>query len=110
MKTIPHKNTLKWGMLVVIMMSPAVALADLQLALKKQCMNCHQMESKRVGPPFKAIAQRYAGIAAAMEPVLARKIRTGGKGAWGEVGMPAMSQVSEAEAKQLAQWILQGRP
>ncbi len=109
MKIIQYKNTLKWGVAVAIMISPAAALAEPPLALKKQCMNCHQMESKRVGPPFKAIAQRYAPVAAAMAPVLARKIRSGGKGAWGEVGMPAMSQVSEAEAQQLAQWILQLR-
>jgi cytochrome c len=44
-----------------------------------------------------------------MAPVLARKIRSGGKGTWGQVGMPAMSQVSEAEALQLANWILQLR-
>jgi cytochrome c len=72
-------------------------------------MSCHQIEARRVGPPFKAIAQRYSANATAMAPVLARKIRSGGKGTWGQVGMPAMSQVSEAEALQLANWILQLR-
>ena len=30
----------------------------------------------------------------------------GGSGVWGAVPMPANPQVSEAEAKQLVQWIL----
>ena len=109
MKTHKHKNTLKLGLMAVLTLAPALGLANQQLALKRQCMNCHQIDSKRVGPPFKAIAERYAASAVAMTPVLARKIRSGGKGAWGQVGMPAMSQVSETEALQLANWILQLR-
>lgn len=107
MNTHKRKNTLKLGLAAVLAVVPTLVLADQQLALKRQCMNCHQIDSKRVGPPFKAIAERYASSAVAMAPVLARKIRSGGKGTWGQVGMPAMSQVSETEALQLAQWILQ---
>jgi cytochrome c len=109
MKTHKRKNTLKLGLAAVLAVVPTLVLADQPLALKRQCMNCHQIEARRVGPPFKAIAQRYSTNAGAMAPVLARKIRSGGKGAWGQVGMPAMSQVSETEALQLANWILQLR-
>ena len=107
MKAHKHKNTLKLSLVAVLTLAPALGQADQQLALKRQCMNCHQIEAKRIGPPFKAIAQRYSSHASAMKPVLARKIRSGGKGAWGEVGMPAMSQVTESEAMQLAHWILE---
>jgi cytochrome c len=107
MKAHKRKNTLKLSLVAVLIFVPALGMADQRLALKRQCMNCHQIDAKRVGPPFKAIAQRYSGRASTMAPVLAHKIRSGGKGAWGEVGMPAMSQVTEPEAMQLARWILQ---
>jgi cytochrome c len=109
MKAHNRKNTLKLGLVTALVLAPTLGFADQQLALKRQCMSCHQIEARRVGPPFKAIAQRYSANATAMAPVLARKIRSGGKGTWGQVGMPAMSQVSEAEALQLANWILQLR-
>jgi cytochrome c len=71
--------------------SPAMANAD--LAQKKNCMACH------------AIAAKYAGQKDATDN-LAAKIVKGGAGAWGQVPMPANPQVSEAEAKQLAAWVL----
>jgi cytochrome c len=107
-KTYNRKNTLKPSLMTVVLaLVPVWALASQELAFKHQCMNCHQIESKRIGPPFRAIAQRYSPMAAAMVPHLARKIRSGGKGIWGQVGMPAMNKVSETEAMQLATWILQ---
>jgi len=82
---------------------PADGLA---LAQRKACMACHQVDSKRVGPPLRSVAERYAGQGDAMVQYLAGKIRSGGRGVWGAVPMPAQSQVSEDEARQLAQWIL----
>jgi len=85
----------------------AQALPDGQaLAQGKACMACHQVDSKRVGPPLRSVAERYAGQGEPMVQYLAGKIRGGGRGAWGAVPMPAQSQVSEDEARQLAQWIL----
>jgi cytochrome c len=81
------------------------AQADLALARSKNCMSCHAVERKVLGPAFKDVAARYKGNAAATE-LLATKIRKGGAGAWGPVPMPANGQVSEAEAKTLAAWIL----
>ncbi|WP_459616949.1 c-type cytochrome [Bordetella sp. 2513F-2] len=79
------------------------------LARSKACMACHQVEDKRVGPPLRSIAERYAGQAEALD-YLAGKIRGGGRGAWGAVPMPAQPQVSEDEARQLAQWVLSLSP
>ena len=83
----------------------APALADLALAASKNCMSCHAVERKVLGPSFKDVALRYKDDkdAAAM---LAAKIMKGGKGVWGPVPMPANNQVSEADAKKLAGWVL----
>ncbi|MBO9332949.1 c-type cytochrome [Achromobacter xylosoxidans] len=82
----------------------------LDLAKSKACMACHQVEAKRVGPPLKSVAERYAGQGDAMVDYLAGKIRGGGRGAWGAVPMPAQTQVSPEDARLLAQWILSLAP
>ncbi len=79
--------------------------ADAQLAQKKNCMACHQVDKKLVGPSYKDVAAKYAGNKDAAA-LLAQKIMKGGSGVWGPVPMPANPQVSEAEAKQLAAWVL----
>lgn len=81
------------------------AFADAELAKKKNCMACHALDKKLVGPSYKDVAAKYAGKAGAADE-LAQKIIKGGKGVWGQVPMPANPQVSEAEAKQLAVWVL----
>lgn len=79
-------------------------LADAELAKKKNCLACHAVDNKVVGPGYKDIAKKYAGQDATAK--LSGKIRQGGSGVWGVVPMPANPQVTEAEAKQLASWIL----
>ncbi len=83
----------------------APVLADDALAKSKNCMACHAAERKLVGPSYKSIAQKYAGDAKAAD-MLATKIIKGGAGVWGAIPMPANPQVSEAEAKTLAAWVL----
>ena len=81
------------------------AQAQLQLAQAKNCMACHQVDSKVVGPAYKDVAAKYAGQPDAVAK-LVPKVMKGGAGVWGPVPMPANPQVSEAEARQLVQWIL----
>ena len=81
------------------------ALADLALAKAKNCMACHAVDKKLVGPAYKDVAAKYAGQKDAVDK-LAVKIMKGGSGVWGPVPMPANTQVSEAEARQLAAWVL----
>jgi len=81
------------------------ALASPELAQKKNCMACHQVDKKVVGPSYKDVAAKYAGQKDAADK-LAQKIVKGGSGVWGAVPMPANPQVSEAEAKTLAAWVL----
>lgn len=81
------------------------ALADLQLATAKNCMTCHAVATKLVGPSYKDVAAKYASQKDAVDK-LAGKIVKGGSGVWGPVPMPANAQVNDAEAKKLAAWIL----
>lgn len=81
------------------------AMADLALATSKNCMACHAIDKKVVGPAYKAVSAKYAGQKDAVDK-LAAKIMKGGAGVWGPVPMPPNTQVKEAEAKKLAAWVL----
>jgi cytochrome c len=81
------------------------AQADQELFNRSNCLACHGIDQKRVGPSMKQVAARYRGDAGAPAK-LAHKIREGGAGAWGELPMPPQPQVSEADAKALAVYIL----
>ncbi len=85
---------------------PALSLdAGLEFARKKNCLGCHQLDSKRVGPSFQTIAQRHNAQPGSLE-YLAGTIRQGGRGRWGAVPMPAQPHVNQQDALQLAQWII----
>ena len=90
------------ALLAVAAVSPAFANAD--LAAKKNCMACHSVDKKVVGPAYKEVAAKYAGQKDAVAK-LAEKIQKGGVGVWGQVPMPA-NPVTPDEAKQLATWVL----
>lgn len=81
------------------------ALASQELLKKNNCMACHAVDKKLVGPSYKAVADRYRGQSDAADK-LAKKIRAGGAGVWGPIPMPAYPQLSEADAKKLATHIL----
>ena len=92
---------------LVLMLAACAALpavADPKLAEKKNCMACHAIDQKMVGPALKEVAKKYAGKADA-SAMLATKIAKGGSGAWGDVPMPP-NDVTAAEAKTLADWVL----
>jgi cytochrome c len=82
-----------------------VAMANADLAKAKNCMACHAVASKLVGPSYKDVAAKYAGQKDA-EDKLTQKVLKGGSGVWGAVPMPANAQVSEAEARTLVKWVL----
>lgn len=85
--------------------SATPAMADRALAQSKNCMACHAVDKKLVGPAYKDVAAKYASQKDATDK-LAAKIIKGGSGVWGPVPMPANAQVNEADAKKLAAWIL----
>lgn len=78
---------------------------ELGLAQASNCMSCHRVDKKVVGPGFKAIAQRFAGNPEAVD-YLANSIINGSRGRWGPVPMPRQAHVSKRDAQTLAQWIL----
>ena len=81
-----------------------VAQASPDLAKAKNCMACHTVDKKIVGPAYKDIAAKRAGDKGA-EAALTAKIKNGSQGEWGQVPMPA-NNVTDAEAATLAKWVL----
>ena len=79
--------------------------AQAELAKQKNCLACHAIDKKLVGPAYKDVAAKYKGDKDAAAK-LAKKIREGGVGVWGQVPMPANPQVNEQEAMSLAKWVL----
>ena len=95
-----------------LLLAPAAAVflacpawADEALAKNKNCMACHALDKKLVGPSYKEVAAKYSAEKDAVDK-LAVKIQKGGTGVWGAVPMPANPQVSDAEAKKLAAWVM----
>jgi cytochrome c len=91
--------------MVVSALASSSAFAQADLAKAKNCMACHAVANKLVGPAYKDVAARYAGQKGA-EDKLVQKVMKGGTGAWGPVPMPPNPQVSEAEARALVKWVL----
>lgn len=83
---------------------PALADAGADLAQKKNCLSCHAVDKKVLGPSYKEVAAKYKGDKAA-EAKLAEKVIKGGTGVWGQVPMPA-NNVTPDEAKTLVKWVL----
>lgn len=87
------------------LLATGAAQASEELAKSKNCLGCHTVEKKLVGPSYKDIAKKRGGEKGA-EALLAQKIKGGSKGEWGGAEMPPNASVSEAEAATLAKWIL----
>lgn len=102
---------MKYSFLVSVTLSVGVlfasgsAMANADLAKAKNCMACHSVDNKVVGPAYKDVAKKYAGDKTAEDKLVA-KVLKGGSGTWGAIPMPANPQVSEAEAHTLVKWVL----
>lgn len=83
-------------------LSAGAVQADEALAKSKNCMTCHQIDKKVVGPAYKDVAKKYT---AKDEAALVDKVIKGGKGSWGAVPMPP-NKVTPEEASKLVKWIL----
>jgi cytochrome c len=96
---------------VAIALAAPQAFASAELAKKSNCLACHTVDKKLVGPTFQDIARRYASDPAA-EARLVEKVKKGGAGAWKAQGittpMPPNSTVKDADIKTLVKWILAG--
>ena len=81
------------------------AQADEALAKKHNCLACHSMDKKGVGPAYKEIAKKYKGQAG-IEAKLADKVKKGGAGVWGQIPMPPSAATPDGDIKTLVEWIL----
>jgi len=97
--------TLHWIAVIGLLGATGSVRADQDLVMKKNCLACHQVDKRKYGPNFKEIAAKYADQKNATD-VLAKKIRRGGTGVWGQDVMPPQPQVSAAEARALARYVL----
>jgi len=88
-------------------MVSAPALADMALAKKSNCLACHTVDKKLVGPSYRDIAKKYAGDKTA-EARLIEKVKKGGKGVWGPIPMPPNAAVKDADIATLVKWVLAG--
>jgi cytochrome c len=80
------------------------AKADEALAKKHNCLACHQVDKKVVGPAYKDIAKKYKGQNVAAK--LVEKVKKGGSGVFGPVPMPPNPAVPDADVTKLVDWIL----
>jgi len=99
------KTRLLFIISIAVSLISQLALADQKLATEKNCMTCHTVEKKLLGPGFKDVSAKYANQKEAIDK-LSNKILKGSTGVWGTIPMPANAQVNEAEARKLASWIL----
>ncbi len=77
----------------------------LALIAKSNCLTCHKVNEKLIGPAYKDVANKYAGNDTAVTH-LAHKVISGGKGVWGDVVMTPHPELSEADAEQMVKYIL----
>jgi cytochrome c len=84
---------------------PVAGIASEDLAKSKNCLACHTVDNKILGPAFKEVAAKYQGDDAAVD-ALTEKVIKGGSGTWGAVPMPPNPVLSEEDAKTLVVWVL----
>ena len=99
------RTRLQWIAVIGLLGTAGPVRADYDLVVKKNCLACHQVDKRKYGPNFKEVAAKYADQKNAAD-VLARKIRRGGTGVWGQDVMPPQPQVSASEASALARYVL----
>jgi len=78
------------------------------LAKKYNCLSCHGVDKKVIGPAYSDVAAKYKGDAGA-EAKLIAKIKNGGSGVWGQIPMPPNASVPDADIKILVKWVLSAK-
>jgi cytochrome c len=75
-----------------------------QLAQKYNCLACHAVDKKLVGPAYVEVAKKYKGDKGALDK-LSEKVKAGGSGVWGAIPMPP-NNVPEGDIKTIVEWVL----
>lgn len=87
---------------------PALALdaaEALAIAKKSNCLACHALDKKMVGPAWNEVGKKYAGDAGAEDKLVA-KVKTGGAGVWGPIPMPPNPMAKDEDVRTMVKFIL----
>lgn len=79
--------------------------AGLALVAKSDCLTCHKVAEKLIGPAYQEVANKYAGQDTAIA-YLSKKIIAGGSGVWGAIPMTPHPQLAHADVEQMVKYIL----
>lgn len=90
---------------VALVSLPAMADTGADLAKKNNCMSCHGVDKKIIGPAFKDVAKKYKGNADAVA-LLSKKVKDGGSGVWGPIPMSPNKTISDADIKVMVEYVL----
>lgn len=77
----------------------------LELIGASDCMTCHAIDKKIIGPAYIDVAKKYENNAAVVDS-LSVKVIKGGQGNWGNIPMLPHPDLSEADAKEMVKYIL----
>ncbi len=80
-------------------------IAGRDLVNKSDCLGCHKIDEKLIGPSYRSVADKYPNNPAMLD-TLAAKIIKGGSGNWGAIPMAAHPNISVEDAKAMAKFIL----
>ena len=75
------------------------------LISKSDCLACHKIDAKLLGPSYKDVAAKYPNNAATIAQ-LAGKIKSGGSGVWGAIPMSPHPALSDDDAKAMVRYIM----
>jgi cytochrome c len=76
----------------------------LDLISKSDCLTCHKVDEKNIGPAYREIAANYENTEANVK-LLAEKIIKGGSGVYGSIPMTPHGGISQADAEQMVKYI-----
>lgn len=79
--------------------------AGLKMIAASDCLTCHEVDTKKIGPAYHDVANKYAGVDTAVD-YLAHKIIKGGSGVWGTVPMTPHATLSLDSARQMVKYVL----
>ena|SRR5258708_7883056 len=78
----------------------------LAIESSSNCATCHKIDEKVQGPSYQDIAAKYASLPDTIVTHLAKKIRSGGTGVWGNIVMIPHPEISQDSAEAIVKYIL----
>jgi cytochrome c len=102
-----HKKTASKTKKTPAAKKPTVAELQLGQALltKSDCLSCHKIDMKLVGPAYKDVSAKYPATEASYT-MLTQKVISGGNGVWGQVAMAPHPTLAPADVKKMVEYIL----